>query len=121
MAKLKVKKFGKPDERMRFKHGKASTLDFDGARIVRRVFEPGWVWSKHSNPNKTKSCQATHFIYHVSGVIHIRMDDGTEADVGQGEVSWIPPGHDAWVVGVEPATVIDFQGAADSVKNSYKK
>jgi quercetin dioxygenase-like cupin family protein len=111
MAKLKVKKFSKPDELSEFMHGKASTLDFDGAKVVRRVFEPGWVWSKHSNPAKAKTCPATHFIHCVSGVMHVRMDDGTEADVGAGEVAWIPPGHDAWVVGKEPATVVDFQGA----------
>jgi 3',5'-cyclic AMP phosphodiesterase CpdA len=49
------------------------------------------------------------------------MDDGAEADVGSGEVSWIPPGHDAWVVGDEPATVVDFQGAVNRAKGSAKK
>jgi quercetin dioxygenase-like cupin family protein len=121
VAKLEVKKFSKPDDLLEFEHGKASVLDFHNGKIVRRVFEPGWIWSKHSNPDKTKSCHATHFIYLVSGAIHVRMDDGTGADVGAGEVSWIPPGHDAWVVGAEPATVIDFQGAADGAKSPAKK
>jgi quercetin dioxygenase-like cupin family protein len=121
MAKLKVKKFSKPDELMRFSHGRASILDFNGAKIVRRTFEPGWVWSKHSNPDKAKSCPSTHFIQCVSGVVHVRMDDGTEADVGEGEVAWIPPGHDAWVVGGESATVVDFQGAVDSAKGPARK
>jgi quercetin dioxygenase-like cupin family protein len=121
MAKLKVKNFGRPDEIPQFERGKGSVLDFDGAKIARRVFEPGWVWSKHSNPEKLKSCPATHFIYCVSGVIHVRMDDGTEADVTAGGVAWIPPGHDAWVVGDEQATVVDFQGAVDSAKGSAMK
>jgi quercetin dioxygenase-like cupin family protein len=121
MAKLKVKNFDKPDELVQVKLGKAPVLDFDKAKIARRVFQPGWVWSKHSNPVKTKSLPATHFIYCVSGVMHVRMDDGTGADVGAGEVSWIPSGHDAWVVGAEPATVVDFRGAVDSVRVSPKK
>ena len=121
MAKLKVKKFGKPDEVIQFQHARALVLDFNGTKIVKRVFEPGWVWSKHSNPEKTESCHATHFIHCISGVVHIRMDDGTEADVGAGGVAWIPPGHDAWVVGEEPASVVDFQGAVDSAKGSAKK
>jgi quercetin dioxygenase-like cupin family protein len=120
MALLRVKKF-KPDELVQFKRGKASVLEINGAKIVRRDFEPGWIWSKHSNPDKAKSCQVTHFIYCVSGVIHIQMDDGTESDVEAGEVSWIPPGHDAWVVGEEPATVVDFQGAIDRAEGSAKK
>jgi quercetin dioxygenase-like cupin family protein len=121
MAKLKVKKFSEPDELSPFMHGKASILDFQGTKIVRRVFEPGWVWSKHSNPDKTRSCPATHFICCVSGVVHVHMDDGTEADVGAGEVAWIPPGHDAWVVGNEPATVVDFQGAVEGAPGTAKK
>jgi hypothetical protein len=49
------------------------------------------------------------------------MDDGTEMDVGPGEISWVPPGYDAWVVGVEPVTLIDFQGMTDYAKSSAKK
>jgi hypothetical protein len=38
------------------------------------------------------------------------MDDGTEAEFGPGDVSVLPPGHDAWVVGNETAVVIDITG-----------
>jgi hypothetical protein len=38
------------------------------------------------------------------------MDDGTEAEFGPGDVSHLPPGHDAWVVGNEPVVVIDVTG-----------
>jgi hypothetical protein len=31
-------------------------------------------------------------------------------------VSLLPPGHDAWVVGNEPAVVVDFQGMVDYAK-----
>ncbi len=30
------------------------------------------------------------------------MDDGTEQEFGLGQVSYVPPSHDAWVVGNEP-------------------
>ena len=39
------------------------------------------------------------------------MADGTEFDVGPGEVSIAAAGHDAWVVGDEPVTVVDWGGA----------
>jgi hypothetical protein len=121
MAKAQVKKFGKPSELRKFEKGKLQLLNFRGATVGRAVFEPGWKWSKHLKPiAKTKSCQAPHFQYHATGVLHVRMDDGTEMDVGPGEVSWLPPGHDAWVVGVEPVTLIDFQGMADYAKRSKK-
>jgi len=48
--------------------------------------------------------------------MHIRMDDGQEADIGPGEFLEIPPGHDGWVVGDEPAVVIDFHGASTYAK-----
>jgi len=33
-----------------------------------------------------------------------------------GDVSLLPSGHDAWVVGNEPAIVVDFQGMVDYAK-----
>ncbi len=49
------------------------------------------------------------------------MDDGTEKDVGPGEMSMVPSGHDAWVVGNEPVVVVDFQGMVDYAKQPMKK
>jgi hypothetical protein len=46
-------------------------------------------------------------------VLRILMDDGTEFDCRAGDVSLLPSGHDAWVVGDEPAVVVDFQGMID--------
>jgi hypothetical protein len=42
--------------------------------------------------------------------MHIKMDDGTERDIGPGQVINIPPGHDGWVVGDEPVVAIDIAG-----------
>lgn len=39
------------------------------------------------------------------------MADGTEFEVGPGDVNVLPPGHDAWVVGDEPVLAIDWGGA----------
>ncbi len=44
------------------------------------------------------------------------MDDGTEFDARPGDVSLLPSGHDAWVVGNEPVVVVDFQGMIDYAK-----
>ena len=40
------------------------------------------------------------------------MDDGTEITAGPGDVTSLPSGHDAWVVGDEPAVVVDWYGAS---------
>jgi hypothetical protein len=121
MAKAQVKKFGSPSELRKFDHGKLQLVNFRGGAVGRATLEPGWKWSKHVKPvAKTKSCEAAHFQYHASGVLHVKMDDGTEMDIGPGEVSMLPPGHDAWVVGVEPVVLIDFQGMADYAKSPKK-
>jgi hypothetical protein len=78
--------------------------------------EPG-SWSNDLKPiAKTESCEAPHFQYHVSGQLAIRMDDGTEFVAGPGDVTSLPSGHDAWVVGDEPVVVIDWFGATDYAK-----
>jgi hypothetical protein len=80
-----------------------------GAMVGRAIFEPGWRWSESVQPLvKTKSCEAPHFQYHVSGVVRIRMDDGSEFVCKAGDVSLLPSGHDAWFEGKEFAVLVDF-------------
>ena len=121
-SKMEVKHLNSPDEVRKFENGKIELVKMGGGTIGRAKFEPGGRWSKHVKPiAKTDSCEAPHFQYHVSGVLHIVMNDGTAKDVGPGEISLVPPGHDAWVVGNEPVVVVDFQGLTDYAKQSSKK
>src|SRR5437868_13126819 len=107
------KSFGKPDEIREFPNGKAEILNVGGGQVGRLVFQPGWRWSKDVKPlAKTKSCEAPHFQFHVSGRLAIQMDDGTQFTAGPGDVTSLPSGHDAWVVGDEPVVVVDWFGAS---------
>lgn len=109
-----LKAFNKPDEVREFPLGKVELVNIGGATIGRATFQPGWKWSTSVQPLvKTQSCEAPHFQYHVSGHLKVKMDDGTVLDCKPGDVSLLPMGHDAWVVGNEPAVVIDFQGMVD--------
>lgn len=116
--KAELKSFGKPDEVREFPKGRLELIKIGSVTIGRAVFEPGWRWSTSVLPiAKTKSCEAQHFEYHVSGVLRIRMDDGTEFDCRPGDVCLVPSGHDGWVVGNEPVVIVDFQGMADYAKS----
>jgi hypothetical protein len=118
VKKSELKSFGKADEVRKFPKGKLELINVGGATVGRATFEPGWRWSTSLQPiAKTKSCDAPHFQYHVSGVLRIRMDDGAEFDCKPGDVSLLPSGHDAWVVGNEAAVVVDFQGMIDYAKS----
>jgi hypothetical protein len=106
--------FGQPDEVREFGHGRAEIVRLGGADIGRLVLEPGWRWSTDVKPIAgTELCQAPHMQYHVSGRLHVRMADGTEFEAGPGDLTSLPEGHDAWVVGDEPAVVVDWFGASN--------
>jgi mannose-6-phosphate isomerase-like protein (cupin superfamily) len=117
--KAEVKSFNKPEEVRNFPNGKVELVKVGGAMIGRAVFEPGWKWSTSVQPLvKTKSCEAPHYQYHVSGTLKVVMDDGSEFECKAGDVSLFPTGHDAWVVGNEPVVVVDFQGMVDYAKQA---
>ena len=117
VERAELKAFSKPDEVREFPKGRLELVKVGGAAIGRAIFEPGWRWSTSLKPMmNSKSCEIPHFQYHVSGTLRILMDDGSEFDCKPGDVSLLPSGHDAWVIGDEPAVVVDFQGMLDYAK-----
>ncbi len=116
--KVELKNFGKPEEVRTFPRGKVELVKLGDALVGRGTFEPGWKWSESVKPlAKTKSCEAPHFQYQLSGTMHVAMDDGTEFDSRAGDVILLPVGHDAWVVGNEPVVVVDFRGMIDYARS----
>jgi hypothetical protein len=114
MSAAERKTFDRPDETREFERGTLELVDVAGAQIGRLVLQPGWRWSDHVKPIAgTDWCEAPHFQYHVAGTLRIRMADGAELDAVPGDVTALPSGHDAWVVGDEPAVIIDWWGATD--------
>ena len=109
--------FAAPDEIREFPNGKAEILVIGDAEVGRLTFLPGWRWFNDVKPIAgTDSCQAPHFQYHVSGRLAVRMDDGTELIAEPGDITSLPSGHDAWVVGAEPVVVVDWYGASNYAK-----
>lgn len=114
MKRAERRNFSEADEVRTFPHGKLELITVGNVTIGRATLEPGWRWSSSVQPlAKTKSCEAPHFQYHCSGTLMVLMDDGTQLECRAGDVSVLPTGHDAWVVGDEPVVVVDFQGMAD--------
>ena len=111
------KRFDSPDETRNIDKGKVEVLNLAGAQVMRATFQPGWKWSDCVKPVAgTDSCQVAHLIYTLSGKMMVKMDDGTEIEINPGDVTEIPPGHDAWIVGDEPYTGIDVQGGGQYAK-----
>jgi hypothetical protein len=118
MDKVEIKNFNKPDEVRKFPKGRVEIVKIGGATVGRAILNPGWRWSTSVQPiAKTKSCEASHFQYHIAGVMVVKMDDGSVFKCKPGDVSLLPLGHDAWVEGDEDAIVVDFQGMVDFAKS----
>lgn len=113
MGNLEISDFSTPDD-VRQPHPTVTieVVKMAGGEVGRYTFQPGWRWSEHVKPVAgTELCEAPHFQYVVSGRVGVRMADGTELELGPGDVSVLPPGHDAWTIGDETAVAIDWGGA----------
>ena len=109
--RLLSRNFSNPDEVLTFPKGRADNVTLGEITVGRFVQQPGWRWSEQIKPIAgTESCQFHHTGVGISGRGMIRMDDGTEMLISPGDVFDIPPGHDQWVVGDEPAVSILWGG-----------
>lgn len=119
MQEAEHRAFSDPDEVREFPHGRAEIVKVGNGEIGRYTFDPGWRWSNDVKPiANTSSCEAPHFQYHVSGQLAILMDDGTEILAGPGEITSLPSGHDAWVVGDASVVTVDWFGASNYATQS---
>ncbi len=117
MPGVEYNDFSQPDEVRSPDKTTVEIVKIGGGEIGRYTFQPGWRWSECIKPVAgTDSCQVEHVGYCLSGAIHVKHDDGTEADVKAGDVYRIAPGHDAWVDGPQPMVTVEFQGAAGYAK-----
>lgn len=111
------KSFGRPDETRTFANGKVDIVNLGGTQVGLAHFQPGWKWSECVKPiAQTDSCQSEHLAYFVSGRMKVVMDDGTEMDYGPGDMMYLRPGHDAWILGDDECVVVDFLGARTYAK-----
>lgn len=111
MGAIRRKSFDDPDGLRELPHLTVSLARIGSHTIGRGVVQPGFVWSTHLAPiMRADSCPVHHVQILLSGRFGVRMDDGEEEWFGPGDVMDIPPGHDAWVIGDEPAVIIDFAG-----------
>ena len=114
MGAIRRKSFNDPDGLREFPLMTVSLANIGSNVIGRGVVQPGFRWSTHLKPVMgTESCPVHHVQVLLSGGFAVRMDDGEEATFQPGDVMDVPPGHDAWVVGDEPAVLLDFAGSID--------
>src|SRR5437868_3251104 len=83
------------------------------SRVKRVIYQPGFRWSTDMKAIVgTPLCMHAHVGFLVRGQIHIEYADGCKLEFAAPQAVVIEPGHDGWVVGDEPAVLIevDFEG-----------
>ena len=102
MPQVILKRFETPDEVISFEKGRFEKITLGGVTIGRAVYEPGWKWSTHiGSKSGATLCQVEHVGLVVSGRATAGMEDGTVIEMRAGDLFYIPPGHNSWVVGDE--------------------
>ena len=120
MLEVILKRFDQPDEVRTFEKGRFDLVRLGGMTIGRATYEPGWKWSVHvGQATGSKSCNVEHVGMVLSGRATAAMDDGRIIEMNAGDLFYIAPGHDSWVVGDEPYVSLHFLGA-DAYANAKK-
>ncbi len=100
-----MKSFDNPDERVTKGGVEIEVVQLGDLKAKRATYPPGW---KYSQDMGAPRCYDTHVGYPISGRIVVEFDDGTRLEFRPGSAFIVPAGHDAWVVGDEPCTIVQF-------------
>jgi hypothetical protein len=97
-------------------HGLISkrTAALDGVSVTEVTFHEGARWSNDLKEYAgTELCELPHVALVLRGSLGVRMADGSEEVFSDGDVMLLPPGHDAWAVGSQACTFVEFSRGND--------
>ncbi len=87
------------------------------ARVKRVIYPAGFRWSTHMKPRVGGDlCMHAHVGFLARGHIRIEYSDGCTSDFEAPQMVAVEPGHDGWVVGNEPAVMIEFDFERDTIR-----
>jgi class 3 adenylate cyclase len=122
MSRIERKSLNQPDEVRKLPALTLNLLRVGSLAVGYATVQPGFRWSTHLR-EKTEAplCQIHHRQLLLSGRFAVQMDDGEYVEIGPNEIFDVPPGHDAWVVGDEPAVLLDFLGNIEQLGRPASK
>ena len=87
--------------------------------IGRASYDPGWRWSVDvGGPAGQSHCMVEHVGLVIAGRAVAAMTNGRVIEMKAGDLFYIAPGHDSWVVGDKPYVSLHFMGAGDYAKTA---
>jgi hypothetical protein len=85
-------------------------------RIKRVIYPPGWRWSTDMRPvTGGERCMHAHVGFLVTGRMTVEYEDGCREELVAPAAVVVSPGHDGWVVGDEPAVLVQYDCGPDTV------
>ncbi len=86
-------------------------------RVKRMIYQPGFNFAAHlSSVVGSDLCQHAHVGFMARGQINVRFADGCVVEYKTPQFVAVEPGHEGWVVGDEPAVLIEFDFAGETVE-----
>ncbi|HEY1241371.1 MAG TPA: hypothetical protein VGF16_12490 [Bryobacteraceae bacterium] len=86
-------------------------------RVKRMIYPPGFSWDTHLRPILGREfCPHAHVGFMAHGQINVRFEDGSVEEFKAPQFVAVEPGHAGWVVGDEPAVLIEFDFEGDTVE-----
>jgi hypothetical protein len=84
-------------------------------RVKRVIYPPGWRWSERMRQvSGTDWCEHAHIGFLAQGRIAVAYADGCRLDLEAPAFVRVDPGHDGWVVGDEPAVLVQVDFGAET-------
>jgi quercetin dioxygenase-like cupin family protein len=109
---LTLLNLSEPTEVRTFEKGRFELYQVGPMTVGRATYEPGWRWSEHVGAaSGTNLCQVEHVGLVLGGEAAVKMADGTERVMREGDFFFVPPGHDSWVVGDAPYVSLHIMGS----------
>jgi hypothetical protein len=106
-------------ERRNVGHVKLEVGRAGQARVKRMIYPAGFRWSKDMKASVgTDLCMHAHVGFLARGRIHVEYADGCIVEHAAPQIVAIEPGHDGWVVGREPAIMIEFDFEKDTIRRT---
>jgi hypothetical protein len=85
-------------------------------RVKRMIYPPGFNWAAHlSELMGSKYCMHAHVGFMAHGQINVRFADGCVVEYKAPMFIQVEPEHEGWVVGDEPAVMIEFDFEGDTL------
>src|ERR1700678_1995458 len=97
-------------------HGLISkkTAQLDGVAVTQVTFQAGAKWSQDLKAYAgTDLCELPHVALVTAGTLRVVLSDGSQEDFSAGDVMLLPPGYDAWTVGDQACTFVEFSKGND--------